>query len=213
MFAFARYHPGADMARQLTFTLEEKEYAASPVKIDRRKLYGWTEVLALDDAGNPCEVVSTDDTGRYIIPRGGTAVGLLSPAGEWVERSQLQAVTPEGRSVELLPSSFSASIRLNGTATEEMLLDHDITDFYELTEASAELVEAVGDTIYTFDFCYTDGCEGNPAFLLAADDRLFLLVGRRMCFGMVGYEEPGFIDEDPDEGDDTTDGGVDFAMF
>lgn len=201
------------MARQLTFILGKKEYAASPVKIDRRKLYGWTEVLALDDAGNPCEVVSTDDTGRYIIPRGGTAVGLLSPAGEWVERSELQVVTPEGRPVELRPSSFSSSIRLGSKATEEMLLDHEITDFYELTEASADLAAAVGDIIYTFDFCYTDGCEGNPAFLLASDDRVFLLVGQKLCFEMVGYEEPGFIDEDTDDEDDMMDGEVDFAMF
>lgn len=72
------------MPRKLTFTIKRRRYEASPVKIDRRKLYGWTEIVATDDAGSPCEVVSADQTGQLIIPRGGTAVGLLTPSGQWV---------------------------------------------------------------------------------------------------------------------------------
>lgn len=201
------------MPRKLTFSVRRRTFEASPVKIDRRKLYGWTEIEATDDAGAPCAVVTADETGRLILPRGGTAVGLLSPRGEWVERSELKMVTEEGAEAELLPSSYSVTVALRDKATPEQLLDHDITDFYALRDATDEFVRAVGENIYTFDYCYTEGCEGSPAFVLAAQGTLYILVGRRLIFEMTGYDEPEFIDEDPDDDALPEDGEVDFAMF
>lgn len=199
------------MARQLTFTIKRKKYQAAPVKIDRRKLYGWTEIEATDDAGFPCEVVSADETGQLIIPRGGTAVGLLNAKGEWVERDELRTVTAEGKPAKLLPSSFDQEVALRQKVTPEEYLNHNITDFYVLEDAPAELVKAVGQDIYTFSYCYTEGCEGFPAFVLVSGDALFLLIGQRLVFEMVGYDEPGFIDEDTE--DEPADEEVDFAMF
>lgn len=198
------------MARQLTFELKRNSYRVTPVKVDRRKLYGWTEIEATDDAGEPCEVVTTDETGQLIIPRGGTAVGLLTPRGEWVERSELKSVDADGKPARLLPSSYAEPVVLRRKVTAEEFFNHDITDFYALGDASEALLRAVGQAIYTFEYCYSEGCEGNPAFVLAADDGLFLLVGERLQFEAVGYDEPEFIDE-PQE--DDADEGVDFAMF
>ncbi len=200
------------MPRKLTFTIKRRRYEASPVKIDRRKLYGWTEIVATDDAGSPCEVVSADQTGQLIIPRGGTAVGLLTPSGQWVERSELKAVDGDGKPAEVLPSSFDTEIALGKKVSAEEYLDHNITDFYALADAPDGLVRAVGRDIYTFSYCYTSGCEGFPAFVLAADGGLFLLIGRRLRFETVGYDQPGFIDEEPD-GEDTENEEVDFVMF
>lgn len=208
MYATIRQIRTDSMARQLTFELKRRTYRVSPVKIDRRKLYGWTQIDATDDAGEPCEVVSTDETGRLILPRGGTAVGLLTPRGEWVERSELKTVAADGKPARLLPSSFSAPIELRRKVTQEQFFDHNITDFYALPDAADEFLHAVGDAVYTFEYCYSEGCEGNPAFILAAGDGLFLLVGERLRFEAVGYDEPEFIDESAD-GDDA----VDFAMF
>lgn len=199
------------MARTLTFRLGRKTYDAAPVKIDRRKLYGWTGVVAYDDRGGPCTVVSTDETGTLIIPKGGTASGLLSPEGRWVERSELRTVCADGTPAVLLASSFSGVVALDRRVTDEEFLDHDITDFYELRSADGELSERIGLAIYGFDYCYNDGCEGYPAFVLAADGRLFLLIGRRLRFDLIAYEEPGHFDEEaPDE---ETDDAFDFAMF
>lgn len=199
------------MARQLTFELKRKTYRVSPVKVDRRKLYGWTQIEATDDAGEPCEVVSTDETGQLIIPRGGTAIGLLTATGEWVERSALKTLAADGRPARLLPSSFSEPVVLRRKVTAEEFFDHNITDFYALPDASDELLHAVGEAVYTFDYCYAEGCEGNPAFVLVAADGLFLLVGERLRFEAVGYDEPEFIDESA--GEDEADDAVDFAMF
>lgn len=199
------------MPRQLTFVLKRKKYAASPVKIDRRKLYGWVEIEATDDAGSPCEVVTADETGQHIIPRGGTAVGLLSPSGEWVERSELRTVAADGKPARLLPSSFDEEIVLRRKATAEEFLNHNVTDFYALTDVPEEFVHQVGGDIYAFSYCYTAGCEGFPAFVLVSGGELFLLIGEKLLFDWVGYDEPGFIDEADDEADG--DEAVDFAMF
>lgn len=199
------------MPRKLTFVIKRRKYEASPVKIDRRKLYGWTEVEATDDAGGVCEVASADETGRLIVPRGGTAVGLLSPRGEWVERGELTTVTAEGKPARLLPSSYESDIRLSVKVPAAEYLNHDITDFYELADAPEELIRRVGDDIYTFAYCYARECEGTPAFVLRSGEKLFLLLGRRLRFDMTGYEEPGFIDEDAD--DIPEEEAVDFAMF
>lgn len=200
------------MPRQLTFVIKRRKYQASPVKIDRRKLYGWTQVEATDDAGSLCEVVSADETGRVIIPRGGTAVGLLTTRGEWVERSELKTVTAEGKPAKLLPSSYNTEIALKQKATTDEYLNHNITDFYALEDAPEDLVWAVGKDIYTFSYCYTEGCEGFPAFVLASGGELFLLIGQRLRFEMVGYEEPGYIDDNFDD-EDADEQEVDFAMF
>ena len=55
------------MAKNLSFTLGGAEYAAAPVKIERKKLYGWSEVIALDDDGKECSVVTVDETGAAAV--------------------------------------------------------------------------------------------------------------------------------------------------
>lgn len=203
--------PQDRMARTLTFRLGRKTYAAAPVKIDRRKLYGWTEVVAYDDQDGPCTVVSTDETGTLVIARGGTATGLLSPDGRWVGRGELRTVRADGTPAELLASSFSGTVVLDRRVTDEEFLDHDITDFYQLRSADGELATRIGEQIYGFDYCYNDGCEGYPAFVLVSDGQAFLLIGRRLRFDMIAYEEPGYLEEDAPDAEE--DEAFDFAMF
>lgn len=198
------------MPRQLTFVIESRKYQTEPVKIDRRKLYGWTGIEATDDAGELCGVVSTDQTGRLIVPKRGMAIGLLTPSGDWVERSELKTVTAEGRKARLLPSSYNTDIVLRKKATPCEYLNHNITDFYLLSDAPEEFVLRIGEDIYTFEYCYTEGCEGSPAFLLSSGTKLFLLIGETLSFEMIGYEEPGWIQEDRSEEEEQE---VDFAMF
>lgn len=173
------------MPRQLTFVTKRKKYTASPVKIDRRKLDGWTEIEAIDDAGQPCEVVNTDEIGRLIIARGGTAVGLLTSKGEWIERNDLKTVTQEGKAAKLLPSSFNTEIALRTKVTPQEYFNYNINDFYFLKDASEELLRAIGDEIYTFSYCYMEGCESFPAFILAANGELFLLVGQQLRLELI----------------------------
>lgn len=200
------------MARQLTFRIKRKEYTVIPVKIDRKKLYGWTEIIALDEQGRTCNLVSTDDTGTLIIPKGGTALGMLSSDGKWVERTQLKTVRQDGSEAEIIPSSFSVVIPLKQKVTDEEFLDYSITDFYQLDNVPDDLLKAIGDDIYTFDYTYLDSYETTPAFLMVSDATLFMLLGYKNRFDMLCLGECLVVDDD-DDYIEVTDDDIDFSMF
>lgn len=200
------------MARQLTFRIKRKEYKVIPVKIDRKKLYGWTEIIALDEQGRTCNLVSTDDTGTLIIPKGGTALGMLSSDGKWVERTQLKTVRQDGSEAEIIPSSFSVVIPLKQKVTDEEFLDYSITDFYQLDNVPDDLLKAIADDIYTFDYTYLDSYETTPAFLMVADTTLFMLLGYKNRFDMLCLGECSVVDDD-DDYIEVTDDDIDFSMF
>jgi hypothetical protein len=203
------------MARELVFLLDGKPHSAAPTKIERKKLYGWTEVLALDDDNNECKLVSMDESGTVIIPKGGIGLGILTDDMTWVDRSELMAVTMDGAPAEVVPSSFDAPIANLTPATPEQLLDTTVTAFYQLDSASPELLEAARSSILTFDYAYREGFEASPAFLLENDGTLFMLVGYKSAFDMIGLQETALVDDPEstgDEGEDDSD-DIDFSML
>ena len=42
------------MAKELIFKLSGAEYNAAPVKLERKKIYGWTDIVATDKNGDVC---------------------------------------------------------------------------------------------------------------------------------------------------------------
>jgi hypothetical protein len=200
------------MARNLTFKVKGAEYAAAPVKVDRAKLYGWTAVKALDDSGKECRMVSMDESGTLIIPKGGMGQGILNPDREWVERSSLKAVKADGSPAELVPSSYSAPIELKNKVDAETFLDHKILAVHQLN-APKELVAAVGEDIYTFTYNYRDDYKGDPAFVLVSGDALFMLVGAKAEFQMIGLAQAESIDEENSDEDEEESDELDFSMM
>ena len=202
------------MAKQLTFSISGKECTATPMKLDRKKIYGWSEKLALDDDGCECSLVSMDETGTIIIPTGGTGLGILSADGRWVDRKSLKTVKLDGSPAKLMPSSFSVTNVLDKKVTAEELLDCSVTATYHLI-ADSELIAAIGEDIYTFDYCYRDSYETAAAFLLVANvdgkSELFMLTGPMNDFKFIGFEEISVVDEEVTDEDD--DDEIDFSMF
>lgn len=199
------------MARTLVFDLGGQTYAAAPTKVDRKKLYGWSETVAVDDDGNTLQVAAVDATGTVVVPSGGVALGMLDAEGLWVERTTLRAVTPDGADAELQPSSFDAPVPLVEKATPDDVLAHAVTAVYQLVDAPEGFAAAVGDTIYRFDYAFRAGYTTSPAFLLASDGAVFFLVGQPTPFELVGLDQPAVVvdDETQDEDDDE----IDFSML
>lgn len=196
------------MARILTFTLGDTEHAASPRKVDRSKLYGRTETVALDVDGQECSLVLMDADGTLIVPKGGTGLGLLAD-GAWVERSELVAVDAAGERLPLHPSSFDAPVPLTTPASPEDLLDCAITGVYQL-DADAAFVDALGQSIFSFEYFFRAGHAGSQAFVLASGGVAYLLVGRPATFDLLGLETVAeALDEESD--DDLDD--LDFSMM
>lgn len=200
------------MPRELTFKIKQKEYITTPVKVERKKLYGWTEILALDENGNPCKLVITDQTGTVIIPKGGTAMAILSPEGEWVDRSTLKTINQDGTTAKLIPSSYSTTITLSDKMKEEDFLDYSITDFYQLTDISDDFIKALGKDIYVFEYTYLDSYETTTAFLMVTDNILYMLLGYKNKFEMLCLGDCKTIDDDDDEYI-FVDDDLDFSMF
>ena len=45
------------MAKELMFKLGGADYGAAPVKLERKKIYGWTDTVATDKDGNVCAIL------------------------------------------------------------------------------------------------------------------------------------------------------------
>lgn len=202
------------MPRELTFRIGRTEYATVPRKIDRRRLYGWTELMAADDRGDACDLLTADESGKYVIPLGGTGNGIISAEGLWVERSELRAVDSDGNPAPLFASSFDTVNELSEKVSPQEFLDYAITDFYQLTEAPEALTKAVGSRIYRFDYTYNDSYNPSPAFVLAADGTLFLLIAVLNRFEWLCFGDCETIDGDfADDLTDAQDEDLDFSML
>jgi hypothetical protein len=199
------------MARILSLTLGGHEFGVNPVKVDRTKLYGRTETVALDDSDNPCELVAMDRSGTLIIPRGGLGMGALADDGTWADRSELIAVGADGSPVPVHPSSYDTPVGLDRKVSADELLECNITAVYQLDDASAELTAAVGSDIYTFDYFYRAGHTGSQAFLLASGDAVFMLLGQASPFELLGLDAAAEVLELADDDADIDD--LDFSMM
>lgn len=197
------------MPRVLTVRIADREYAVEPLKVDRKKLYGWTEIEAVDDEQRLCKLVSTDESGGLLIGKGGVAMGIFSPEGEWVDRSSLKVVDRDGAPAPFFPSSYKTGITLDRKVSEDELLDYDITDYYQLRNASAELKKAVGKNIFSYWYSYGDSYEPSSAFLMRAGQGLFMLIGCRNHFDLLCPANSETIGDDDEELPDD----LDFSMF
>ena len=205
------------MAREMIFAMNGKEYNVEPIKIDRKKLYGWSEVRAFDDDGNECVLVSTDTSGTIIIPKGGIGLGILSNDGRWVERNHLKAVDADGNEVAKNTSTYNKVNVLTQKATEEEFLDCSIKALYQLCDADNDFIDAIGNDIYKIDYCYNDSYETSPAFLLTSETDgkkgLFLFIGVQNVFEFIGLNQIAVAvgDEEAEEEEDSDE--IDFSMF
>jgi hypothetical protein len=197
------------MAKELIFKLSGAEYGAAPVKLERKKIYGWSDLVATDKNGSVCHTayLSVDDA--MLIPSGGYKQGTVDSEGRWVEKSDLVACDDNGEVLPILPSSFEAPIELTTTATNEEFLDNDWEAVYQI--ANSELAALVGDKIYKFEFSYRGGVNHNLGYLLNTPGGLFLFAGDEQAFPLVSLAEQTTIDE-VDEVEEEID-ELDFSMF
>jgi hypothetical protein len=199
------------MPKALTFALDGRSFSLTPEKIDRKKIYGWQEKLVFDDDNKECTQAYTDDTGTLVMPKGGVGLGIISPEGEWVERSSLKAQTLEGGDVGLIRSSYDVPNALSKKASDEEFLDYTITAAYQLGGDSA-FCAALGDAIYTFEYIYRDGYETTSAFVLQNNGAAFLLLGYETGIEMLDLNQTAEIDAGDEDADEEEE-AIDFTMM
>ncbi len=203
------------MAKPLVFQTD-KAHPFSITKLDRKKLYGWKELVAYDSNGEKCIKADIDASGSFIIPKGGRTLGVLDNEGNWVEKKELKAVYKDGGTPAVpIASSFDHPIKLQKTVTVEEFLDHSIESVYllEPEDGGKELVKQVkkSDKIFTFTFNYRTAYEGSPAFIIESKGKLFILVGYLCPFDFIGLDQVGDIGAEEDEEEFEED--IDFSMM
>lgn len=204
------------MARPLNFKIGTHVYDFVPLKLDRKKLYGWSEKIVLDSQDESCNVLTLFQDKSMIIPKGGTGLGSVSENGEWIEKSDMMYVNEDGSPADLVPSSYDGEIELKETVSIEFLLEHNITSIYSLQgeENHPDFVKAVAENkdVFTFVFNYRADYEGDPAFVIENAGEVFVLVGKQIEFEFIGLDGAGALDEDEPETEEVED-EFDFAMM
>lgn len=202
------------MAKDLMFSLAGKDFSLSPVKFERKKVYGWSDVQVKSLSGDICRSVALDSSGTTIIPKGGIKSGIIDEDGHWLEKSELIAVDENGNKIEPVQSSFDSSISLFEKVSEEFFLDHIISSVYILNgEHVSELIKNIGNDIYSFPFSYRNSYEASVGFLLSNGTNLYLFSAEKLSFEFIGLKEEGFLNEsDNDELVEETD-ELDFSMM
>ena len=204
------------MAKPLNFKINDTVFDLEPLKLDRKKLYGWSEKIVLDTDNQECNTLSLYPDMAMIIPKGGIGLGTISEDGNWVEKSDMMYINEDGTSASLVPSSYDGEIILDKTVTLEEYLSHNITSVYSLQgeENHPNFVKAIQDNkdIFTFIFNYRADYEGDPAFLIENDGEVFVLIGKKITFEFIGLDEAGVLDDEDDTVEDEDD-EFDFSMM
>ena len=197
------------MAREIIFRLSGKDYGAAPVKLERKKIYGWTSLVATDRNNKECNSAYLSPDDSLIIPSGGLKQGNVDEEGRWLDKSELVAFGEDGKLLQEIPSSFDSPIELGPKATTEEFLDNDWESVYQLV--NEELAEAIGDDIYKFEFNFRAGVNHNDAYLLNTPSGLFLFAGDKQEFPLLTLAVETTIDdnEEPEEEIDE----LDFSML
>jgi hypothetical protein len=199
------------MGKSLRFSICGITCSAEPVKLDRKKLYGWQEKIAFDEYEKECAPAYTDESGSLVIPRGGVGLGILTPEGEWTDRSSLKAVKSDGSPAKLIGSSYDKTITLDKTVSSDEFLNHTISAAYYLGTGK-DILRAVGEKIWIFPYIYRDGYETSPAFILQSEGAAFMLIGYDTEFEMLSLNQAIEIDQEDDpfyEEDEE----IDFSMI
>lgn len=198
------------MARTLFFKIKGREFPVIPNKLERRKLYGWTELVVTDTTGHRCRQAAINSDGVTIVDQGATKAGIISDDGLWIDRSELIAIDEKGNEIHPAESSFDTGCCLEVAASVDEVLNLNVTAVYHISMENDTLLRGViGDSIYKFPFNYRAGFSRADAFILANNAGIFMLTGTPASVEFIGLEETGIIDDGEDfEIDDDLDFGM-----
>lgn len=197
------------MAKELSFSLNGATYNAVPMKLERKKIYGWSDTIATDNQGDVCSSAYLWADRAMIIPAGGIKQGITDNNGRWVERSELVACDTNGVALPIYNSSFDSPIELNKSATIEEFLDHTWEAVYQINNQHMEPI--IGEEIYSFPFTYRGGTTLLDGYLLNTLHGLFLFAGKPQTFPLVELSDQTTIDDDMEMEENIED--LDFEMF
>lgn len=200
------------MAKEPNFKYKNIHFSAALAKVDRDKVYGWTETKYKDDDGNECTFMSLLDDGKTLIGTGAIALRTIDAEGNEVEKSTLIARLDDGSQAVIHPSIFDKEAELDDSKSVQDYMDMDVKAVYQLktSESLLPILEVLQDKkVLYFPFNYRAGYDTDDAFLISQGHHIFAIVGKLTEFQYSTLALPSFLD---DEADDSSD-DLDFNMF
>jgi hypothetical protein len=199
------------MAKEPIFKYKDMSFGAALVKLERDKVYGWTETKYKDYDNNPCTFITILDDGRTMLGTGALALKSIDESGNEIDKTTLVARYDDGSEAELIPSVFDKETFLDDSKTIQDYLDMDVKSVYQLriVDQLDTLLEVLKEKkVLYFTFNYRAGYEKDDAFLIAQGDNIFAVIGKLTQFQFSTLQIPSVLEDIADEGDD-----LDFNMF
>ncbi len=201
------------MARTATLTFDKLSFSAEFVKVDRKKLYGWSKIVVSDKDSSPCSTASIAD-GSHILPSKSTTLQGFNESGEYISRSNLIGVDSDNNVVEKVPSTYDVDSNLEISSLDNYL-SLNVKSVYQLNivENKEELLKILNDgTILMFPFNYRADYEADDAFIISSNQNIFAVVGSKANFEFIGLEnkEEEIVEIDEEQSDEDE---FDFGML
>lgn len=200
------------MARKAELSINGQSFLAEFLKVDRKKIYGWSTVEVFDEKGSECRMANLAE-GRYVLPSGSSALVILNAKGETVSQSSLIGVDAQGNRVELVPSIYDQTVVLREANMDEYF-SLAVKSVYQLNIEEIPdriMADLKSGKIYYFIFNYRADYEGDDAYLLSNGMNVFAITGKCSDFEFIGLndnEQNLVLDEEP-----IVEEEMDFAMF
>jgi hypothetical protein len=177
------------MARTATLKFDKKSFSVEFVKVDRKKLYGWSKIVVSDKDDNPCSTASIAD-GSHILPSKSTTLQGFNENGESISRSNLVGVDSNNKLLEKVLSTYDIDSKLEISSLDDYL-SLNVKSVYQLNvvENKESLSKILNDgTILTFPFNYRADYEADDAFIISSNQHIFAVVGAKATFEFIGLE-------------------------
>lgn len=200
------------MARQAEFIINGSSVMAELKKVDRKKIYGWSDVEVFDENGSKCKLVSISD-GIHVLPSGSSSLIKFNDKGETVSSSDLIGFNQNGEKVEKVPSIYDEKVKLKESTIDDYL-SLAVKTVYQLNmeEETTMLSELEDGKVFSFVFNYRADYEGDDAFLISNGETVFAVVGKIADLEFVAMndnEKELVVNEEESSEEDE----LDFAMF
>jgi len=180
-------------------------------KVDRNKVYGWSEDVYTDKFGNLCTWATLLNDGVTLVSSGGTALKTFNNFGKEVSKSDLVAVFNDGELANLISSVFDAETTLSNEKTLEDLMNMEVKSVYQLDVLdNRDLLKKwlVEFKVLYLPFNYRTDYESDDAFLLNQGELFFIITGTIKEFQYSSLQATPELESDAEESDE-----IDFNMF
>tara|TARA_B100001758_G_C18390518_1_gene602633 strand:+ start:775 stop:1383 length:609 start_codon:yes stop_codon:yes gene_type:complete len=202
------------MARQASLIINGTIFSGGLLKLDRKKIYGWSKIDIFDEDDKPCKLASIYD-GRYVLPSGSTSLLCFNKNGDYISKSSLVGVDNKGVKVEKVESIFKEPPILSKSNLDDYL-SINVKSVYqlEMTVNKDELLKILSNSeIYHFYFNYRADYDADDAFLITNGQEIFIVVGKKADLDFIGLEnKEEELPDDPDEEEIDND-EFDFSML